>query len=108
MNWKAGRYILIEDRFSPKPGVEYTFGAEVELSADDALRLGEAGSIAKPGSVQAETARRIVRGELPKRAMVSPAAGQGGISEEIERLEKEQAELAARLSQLRTVEGTTG
>ena len=55
--WLAGEYTLLVDSHTTKEGVTYSKGDTLSLDERRATRLGNAGTIAAPGGVQAVKAR---------------------------------------------------
>jgi hypothetical protein len=55
--WSAGEYTLLTDSHTTQEGVTYSKGETLTLRDREATRLGNAGSIASPGGMQAVRAR---------------------------------------------------
>jgi hypothetical protein len=55
--WPAGEYTLLTDSHTTQEGVTYSKGETLTLRDREATRLGNAGSIASPGGMQAVRAR---------------------------------------------------
>jgi hypothetical protein len=55
--WPAGEYTLLADSHTTEEGITYSMGATITLGERQATRLGNAGSIASPGGMQAVRAR---------------------------------------------------
>jgi hypothetical protein len=55
--WPAGDYTLVAVTHTTEEGVTYSKGDTLSLDEREATRLGNAGSIASPGGVQAVRAR---------------------------------------------------
>jgi hypothetical protein len=55
--WPAGVYTLLADSHTTEEGVTYSKGDTFALDERRATRLGNAGTIASPGGVQAVKAR---------------------------------------------------
>ena len=55
--WAAGEYTLLADSHTTAEGITYSKGATITLDERQATRLGNAGTIASPGGMQAVRAR---------------------------------------------------
>ena len=55
--WAAGEYTLLADSHTTEEGITYSKGATIPLDERQATRLGNAGTIASPGGMQAVRAR---------------------------------------------------
>jgi hypothetical protein len=55
--WAAGEYTLLADSHTTEGGITYSKGAIITLGERQATRLGNAGTIASPGGMQAVRAR---------------------------------------------------
>jgi hypothetical protein len=55
--WAAGEYTLLADSHTTEEGITYSKGEILTLHEREATRLGNAGTIAAPGGVQAVKAR---------------------------------------------------
>jgi hypothetical protein len=55
--WAAGEYTLLADSHTTEEGITYSKGATITLDERQATRLGNAGTIASPGGMQAVRAR---------------------------------------------------
>jgi hypothetical protein len=64
--WLAGEYTLLADSHTTKEGVTYAKGDTLRLDERQATRLGNAGTIASPGGVQAVKAR-VESGQASRR-----------------------------------------
>ena len=55
--WAAGEYTLLADSHTTEEEITYSKGATITLDERQATRLGNAGTIASPGGMQAVRAR---------------------------------------------------
>src|SRR5215218_2359670 len=55
--WAAGESTLLADSHTTEEGITYSKGATITLDERQATRLGNAGTIASPGGMQAVKAR---------------------------------------------------
>jgi hypothetical protein len=55
--WPAGTYTLLTDSHTTEEGITYSKGDTIVLDERQATRLGNVGTIAPPGGVQAVKAR---------------------------------------------------
>jgi hypothetical protein len=55
--WPEGEYTLLVDSYTGRDGVAYSKGDTLTLSQSEATKLGNAGTIASPGSMHAVRAR---------------------------------------------------
>jgi hypothetical protein len=57
-SWPAGRYVLVVDDYETPTGQTFRWGDVLDLDAEIAQLMGEAGAIAPEGSPEAERARK--------------------------------------------------
>jgi len=60
-SWPAGRYVLVVEDYETPTGQTFRRGDVLDLDAEIAQRMGEAGAIAPEGSTEAERVRKPSR-----------------------------------------------
>ena len=60
-SWPSGRYVLVVDHYETPTGQTFRRGDVLDLDAEIAQRMGEAGAISAEGSTEAERVRKPSR-----------------------------------------------